>query len=119
MKKSKVLNNMNINNSFHIKKEQLYGDYLVINTIYKTKNGELLLVKNNNKKNCEGDEAYLLNKIKIINETEKLKLEKEIDILSQINSKYIMKIIKHFIIQEEEKNSFVSFYIIIEIIYLI
>ena len=83
---------------------EIYGEYKIINQIYFTKSGELLLVSNNNE--CKDDKLYLLNKIEIINNEHKSKIEKEIDIIKQIDSKYVVKIIKHFAIIKEKKEYF-------------
>ena len=82
--------------------EERYGEYLVINHIYKTKNGELFLVSNDDT-NCRDNKKYLLNKIEIKNNEMKFQIEKEINLIKQIDSKYIMQIIQHFIINKEEK----------------
>ena len=86
-------------------KEERYGEYLLINQIYKTKSGELLLVSKDDK-DCKDNKKYILNKIEIINDEMKLKIEKEIHKINQIDSKFIMKINEYFIINKEEKKFF-------------
>ena len=78
-----------------------YGEYQEANKLYKTKNGELLLVSKNDEFN--ENKLYILNKIEIINNERKIKIEKEINILKEIDSKYIMPIIEHFTINEQNK----------------
>jgi hypothetical protein len=75
----------------------------IIKYIEKTKNGNLFLISdilNKNKKNM-----YFLHKIEFKSKEEKKKIEKEIDIVKKINSKYLMKIIEHFFFSEKEKDN--------------
>jgi len=74
----------------------------IINHLYNTKNGELLLISGKINRNEES--LYFLHIIDIKSEKEKKQIETEIDILEKIDSKYILKIINHKFFHEEEKD---------------
>ena len=82
--------------------EEKIGEYSVINKLYKTKHGELLLVS----KNDNEHKLYVLNKMEINNEKVKKDIENEINVLKQVDSKYIIKIFEYFIDKKEEKEFF-------------
>ena len=82
--------------------EEKYGEYSVIKKLYKTKNGELLLVS----KNDNAHKLFTLNKIEIKNEKIKNDIESELNALKQVDSKYIIKINEYFIEKKEEKSFF-------------
>lgn len=88
----------------NIIENSLNNSYKIIKQFYKTNNGELFLISDKLNENKESN-FYFLNKIIIKTEEEKRKIEKDIDNLNKIDSKYIMKIIDHFIIHEEKKES--------------
>ena len=75
--------------------------YKIIKNLYKTKNGEIFLISDKVNKNEEN--LYFLNKIDIKSKEEKNQIEKEIDNLEKIDSKYIIKIKEHFFLHEKEK----------------
>ena len=100
--------NMNLDYKMEIDDEQkkiqnvlkIYG-YEIIKYIYRTNYGKLFLIShtlNKNKKNI-----YFLKKIEMKSKEEKKKIQKEIDKLKKIDSKYIIKIIEHYFFSEKGK----------------
>ena len=77
--------------------------YSIIKPLYRTKTGELFLIKYDLDKNKENNN-YLLKRIEVKTEEEKNNLTEEIKTLKQINSNYIIKIYSHFFenINEQE-----------------
>ena len=75
--------------------------YEIIKKLYKTKYGELFLIFD--KLNRNEENIYFLYSIESKSEKQKYQIEKEIDNLKKIDSKYIMKIIKHYFFSEKGK----------------
>ena len=84
---------------FKIMKTQpdYFGKYKVIENLWETKYGELLLVSRNDNK------LFFLNKIELITNKTKTEIEKDINTINQINSKYVIKIVEYFIHKIEEQ----------------
>ncbi len=98
--KQMEIDDVNMDNQIFQNILKEYG-YKIIKNFYKTKNGELFLISDKLNKNEEN--LYFLNKIDIKSEEEKKQIEKEIDNLKKIDSKYIIKINEHYFITEKEK----------------
>ena len=77
-------------------------EYSINKSLYKTKLGELFLVSNKSKPN--DNTLYLMKRIKVKTEEEKIKLFNDVEKIKNINSKYLIKIYDYFIerINDEE-----------------
>ena len=77
-------------------------EYSINKPLYKTKLGELFLVSNKSKPN--DNTLYLMKRIKVKTEEEKIKLFNDVEKIKNINSKYLIKIYDYFIerINDEE-----------------
>ena len=78
-------------------------EYEINKTLYKTKFGELFLVTNKLEPN--DNTLYLMKRIKVKSEEEKVNLLNEVKTIKKINSKYLVNIYDYFIehINEDEK----------------
>jgi serine/threonine protein kinase len=72
--------------------------YKIFREIGKTKNGDLFLINDD-----ENNNLFIVNKIEIKSNEEKNKILIEIEKLNKIDSEYIIKIDKHFIEKENNK----------------
>lgn len=99
-------NKENLNEKTKSENEKENNTYKIIKSIYKTKYGELFLVKKDMNKNDE----FLMNKIIINSNQEKSKILEEIETLKLIDSKYIIKIIDYYIQKEEENENIYIIY---------
>ena len=69
--------------------------YSIIKPLYKKNNSEIFLIKYNLDKDIKNN-IYVLKRIEVKTEEDKKKLAEEVNLLSQINSNYIIKIYSHF-----------------------
>jgi len=69
--------------------------YSIIKPLFKKNNSELFLIKYNLDKDIKNN-IYALKRIEVKTEEDKNKLAEEVNLLSQINSNYIIKIYSHF-----------------------
>ena len=72
--------------------------YKIFREIGKTKNGDLFLINDD-----ENNNLFIVNKIEIKSNEEKNKILNKIEKLNKIDSEYIIKIDKHFIEKENNK----------------
>jgi serine/threonine protein kinase len=69
--------------------------YSIIKPLYKKKDSEIFLINYNLDKDTKNN-IYVLKRIEVKTEEDKIKLTEEVNSLSQINSNYIIKIYSHF-----------------------
>ena len=81
-----------------------YG-YGIIKYFYRTNNGQLFLIKEKKDNNEKIDNLNFLHKIDLTSKEMKSQIEIDLNNLSYINSEYILKYIKYFFINENEKES--------------
>ena len=96
-------NKMDINHDFSQKKPNI-NDFKIIKSIGFDKYGEMFLVSYNIDEFLLEKKLYVIEKIEVKTKSRKNEIIKKLEILKNINSKYINKVYDYFFVNEESKN---------------